>query len=74
MLLACWMGKYGDMEWICCMMLRALNPAKQPSNAGIVIMTVHEIVCYGFFLEIDTGIVVGRGWSDSQSAWIHDLQ
>lgn len=41
--------------------LRALNPAKQPSNAGIVSMTGREIVCYGFFLEIDTGIVVGRG-------------
>ena len=45
-----------ERERLCSMMLHALDP-----NAGIVIMTGHEIVCYGFFLEIDTGIVVGRG-------------
>ena len=45
-----------ERERLCSMMLHALDP-----NAGIVIMTGQEIVCYGFFLEIDTEIVVGRG-------------
>ena len=45
-----------ERERLCSMILHALDP-----NAGIVIMTGREIVCYGFFLEIDTGIVVGRG-------------
>ena len=45
-----------ESERLCSMILHALDP-----NAGIVIMTGREIVCYGFFLEIDTGFVVGRG-------------